>query len=218
MTSNPTDSDPNASEFEVYVFPLTRVTLFPHTTKPLNIFEPRYVKMVNDAVRNNVRIALAYTEPSATAGSIGGQSNGHVHSIAGAGTVHILERRPDGTMLILLKCDGKVKLTEMLVSEEPYIKSKARWIEESNRVSQANIFILNRIVKAMGAWLSLHVPDADSREAFLRKMTTPEERVNAVCSMMVLDAQMQQSLLEMNSIDERLETLAMAIESEAPAQ
>ena len=45
---------------ELLVFPLVNVTLFPKTTKPLNIFEPRYVQMVKDAIKHNKMIAVAH--------------------------------------------------------------------------------------------------------------------------------------------------------------
>ena len=49
---------------EVSVFPLTRVTLFPQTTKPLNIFEPRYIEMIEDALKHDRLIALVFAEPT----------------------------------------------------------------------------------------------------------------------------------------------------------
>ena len=40
------------------VFPLSNFIIFPHTTVPLNIFEPRYVEMINDAIKKNKMIGL----------------------------------------------------------------------------------------------------------------------------------------------------------------
>ena len=40
------------------VFPLSNFIIFPHTTVPLNIFEPRYVEMINDSLKNNKIIGL----------------------------------------------------------------------------------------------------------------------------------------------------------------
>ena len=35
------------------IFPLSNFIIFPDTTVPLNIFEPRYVEMINDSMKTN---------------------------------------------------------------------------------------------------------------------------------------------------------------------
>jgi len=37
----------------ISVFPLSNFILFPNTSVPLNIFEPRYVEMINDSMKSN---------------------------------------------------------------------------------------------------------------------------------------------------------------------
>jgi Lon protease-like protein len=40
------------------IFPLSNFIIFPNTTVPLNIFEPRYVEMINDSMKSNKMIGL----------------------------------------------------------------------------------------------------------------------------------------------------------------
>ena len=40
------------------VFPLSNFIIFPHTTVPLNIFEPRYIEMIKDSMQSNKLIGL----------------------------------------------------------------------------------------------------------------------------------------------------------------
>ena len=40
------------------VFPLSNFIIFPKTTVPLNIFEPRYIEMINDSMKSNKLIGL----------------------------------------------------------------------------------------------------------------------------------------------------------------
>ena len=40
------------------VFPLSNFIIFPKTTVPLNIFEPRYIDMINDAMKSNKFIGM----------------------------------------------------------------------------------------------------------------------------------------------------------------
>ena len=40
------------------LFPLSNFIIFPHTTVPLNIFEPRYIEMIKDCMKTNKMIGL----------------------------------------------------------------------------------------------------------------------------------------------------------------
>ena len=40
------------------IFPLSNFIIFPDTTVPLNVFEPRYVEMINDSMKTNKLIGL----------------------------------------------------------------------------------------------------------------------------------------------------------------
>ena len=40
------------------VFPLSNFIIFPNTTVPLNIFEPRYIDMVNDSMKSNKLLGM----------------------------------------------------------------------------------------------------------------------------------------------------------------
>jgi len=43
---------------KIAIFPLSNFIIFPNTTVPLNIFEPRYLKMINDSMKTNKIIGL----------------------------------------------------------------------------------------------------------------------------------------------------------------
>ena len=43
---------------KIPIFPLSNFIIFPHTTVPLNIFEPRYIEMINDCMKTNKFIGL----------------------------------------------------------------------------------------------------------------------------------------------------------------
>ncbi len=42
----------------ISVFPLSNFILFPKTTVPLNIFEPRYIDMIDDSMKSNKLIGM----------------------------------------------------------------------------------------------------------------------------------------------------------------
>ena len=47
---------------EISIFPLANAVFFPNTILPLNIFEPRYKKMVEDALSSNKMIGMIQTK------------------------------------------------------------------------------------------------------------------------------------------------------------
>lgn len=205
---------------EVAVFPLTRMSFFPGTTKPLNIFEARYIEMVEDALRADSLIALAYSEPSATKAQ-GVGVLGHLRSIAGVGKAQLIERRADGTMLIILIAAGKVRFERILhesQSSKPYLRAEARWVKEDLQLSDSYLFLFHRLQKDLGRWLISHVASAEDRGKFMAQLETPEQKINAISSLMVLDSEVQQSLLECDRLEDRCVQLAMAVEGESPAQ
>ena len=42
----------------ISVFPLSNFIIFPKTTVPLNIFEPRYIDMINDCMKSNKLLGM----------------------------------------------------------------------------------------------------------------------------------------------------------------
>ena len=50
----------NKNEFPntIPIFPISNFIIFPKTTVPLNIFEPRYIEMVDDSMKNSRMIGM----------------------------------------------------------------------------------------------------------------------------------------------------------------
>ena len=69
------------------VFPLSNFIIFPKTTVPLNIFEPRYIDMINDSMKLNKLIGMIQPIKDNSAGSeenFGVVVSGHDSAIATA--------------------------------------------------------------------------------------------------------------------------------------
>ena len=43
---------------KIAIFPLSNFIIFPKTSVPLNIFEPRYIEMINDSMRKDKLIGM----------------------------------------------------------------------------------------------------------------------------------------------------------------
>ena len=191
----------DSDDLEVFVFPLPKVTLFPSTAQPLNIFEPRYIDMITDAIEQDKPVAL------------GQQAS--VGFVLGCGRVQLLEKRPDGTMMILLRADCKVRLTSIDDTSKPYVIAKAESVVETTDIDSGNKFYLHRLMKEVGGWLERNVPIAKRRDEFIDQMGSDEERLNTACSLLIEDSDWQQKLLEFDDLNERLKTAAALLETSA---
>ena len=52
------------------VFPLSNFIIFPKTTVPLNIFEPRYLDMINDSMKSNKMIGIIQPKNSINSNNV----------------------------------------------------------------------------------------------------------------------------------------------------
>lgn len=188
-------------DLELFVFPLPKVTIFPATAQPLNIFEPRYLEMMNDAIAQDCPVALT--------------SEAKVGRIAGCGRVQLLERRDDGTMLVLVRANCKVRLTSLDHLSKPYLLARAMTVIESSELDAGNIFYLRRLMREVNGWLERNVPQPKRRDEFIEQMGTDEERVNTACSILIEDSDWQQKLLEINNLNERIKTAMGLLETSA---
>ena len=82
------------------LFPLPDVALLPNITLPLHIFEPRYRRMVADALDGDRLIGMVMLRPGYEAEYEGRPP---VYDIGGAGRIESAERLPDGRYVIVLR-------------------------------------------------------------------------------------------------------------------
>ena len=80
------------------VFPISNFIIFPKTTVPLNIFEPRYLDMVNSSMKSNKYIGMIQPKKKNN-----DNENPELHSIGCLGKIVSFNETNDGRYLIELK-------------------------------------------------------------------------------------------------------------------
>ena len=96
------------------VFPLSNFIIFPHTTVPLNIFEPRYIEMINDSMKTNKMIGLI--QPKNNDDS----SIPEFHKIGCLGKITNFKDTSDGRYMIDLNGITRFEITKEIKSTKPY--------------------------------------------------------------------------------------------------
>jgi len=77
---------------QIPIFPLSGVIYFPKTNLPLNIFEQRYLNLVNDAVRKDKLIGMIQSK----------KKNEEVYKVGCLGKIDDFQKSQDGRILINL--------------------------------------------------------------------------------------------------------------------
>jgi len=96
------------------IFPLSNFIIFPETTVPLNIFEPRYVEMVNDSMKKNKLIGLIQPKNKNVNSVI------DLHETGCLGKITNFKDSSDGTCLIELNGLTRFKITKEIKNNKLY--------------------------------------------------------------------------------------------------
>ena len=96
------------------VFPLSNFIFFPKTTVPLNIFEPRYVQMIDDSMRSNRLIGMV--QPKKT----GELKKPDLYEVGCMGKITSFNETDDGRYLIVLNGISRYKITKEIENQKLY--------------------------------------------------------------------------------------------------
>ena len=100
---------------KIPIFPLSNFIIFPKTTVPLNIFEPRYIDMVNDSMKSNKTIGMIQPRSLASVDNIP-----KLHEIGCLGKITSFKETEDGRYLVELKGIIRFKNAGELETKKKY--------------------------------------------------------------------------------------------------
>ncbi len=116
------------------VFPLSNFIIFPKTTVPLNIFEPRYIEMINDAMSGNRIIGMIQPKNNTPA-------KPSLYDIGCAGKITSFNETDDGRYIIILTGISRFKITEEIKTDKLYRECNVNFNVFSNDLVKKNIDI-----------------------------------------------------------------------------
>ena len=97
---------------EIPVFPLSNFIIFPKTTVPLNIFEPRYIDMINDSMKSHKLIGMIQPKSSGNK-----QIIPELYEVGWLGKITSFRETEDGRYLIELNGVARFKsIKELQIS------------------------------------------------------------------------------------------------------
>ena len=100
---------------KIPVFPLSNFIIFPKTTVPLNIFEPRYVDMINDSMKSNKMIGMIQPK-----NSLNSENMPELHQVGCLGKITSFRETEDGRFLIELKGLIRFNTIKEIITQNKY--------------------------------------------------------------------------------------------------
>ena len=190
----------------VSVFPLPGALLLPRSRLPLHIFEPRYLQMLDDALKTKERL-IGMVQPNPGPGH-----GARLHRIGCAGRVTQFSETEDGRYLITLSGISRFRVVQECDGFTPYRRCEVNWSGFEGDLGRSEpdcgfergdlLELLERFFAARGLstdWESLQEAD-------------DELLINSLSMLLDFDPEDKQALLEAPCLATRRETLVTLIE------
>ncbi|MBI1340576.1 peptidase S16 [bacterium] len=196
---------------EIPVFPLAGALLFPRSVLPLNIFEPRYLNMIDDALSGARLIGMI--QPA------GGDPDAELPDLAGVGCVGRItsyQETDDGRYLIALTGVSRFRVAEETTRKTPYRTVAPDWTPFASDLPPPNPMaagVRDALTRALQDYLQRNGLKADW-EAI--RDAPVDLLINSLSIGCPFAHSEKQALLEAVSIEDRSRLLITLLKMERP--
>jgi len=116
---------------KISVFPLSNFIIFPNTSVPLNIFEPRYIKMIDDSMKNDRIIGMI--QPKKNKKNIP-----ELYTVGCAGKITSFDESNDGRYLIVLSGISRFKILKEINNNKLYRECEVNFDQYTEDIKKNN--------------------------------------------------------------------------------
>ena len=182
---------------EISIFPLANAVFFPNTILPLNIFEPRYKKMVENALTSNKMIGMIQARES------NNSKKPKLFSVGCLGKIDTHTKTVDGRYLINLKGLVRFRILDEAETNLPYRKFRVTYDEFLDDLEKIKfndkIDLLQLIDKARKLFKIHHL----STDWKIVEKVEPNQLINSLSMICPFSVSEKQGLLEAKTLLER---------------
>ena len=188
----------------VPLFPLPGAIVLPRGHLPLQIFEPRYLAMLEDALKTPHRF-IGMIQPL-------GQDERNLHAIGSAGRVSSFAETDDGRYMITLTGISRFRIIEEIDGFTAYRRARVSWTDfhsDLARSVQDTKFQRQEFLALLRRYLSANELSTDWDSL---KEAGDEILINSLSMMCPFQFEDKQALLEAPTLADRRETLVTLME------
>ncbi len=195
----------------IRIFPLPSSVLIPSGHLPLHVFEPRYRRLVSDAIADDSVIGIPLLEPGWEAEYEGKPP---VRPVMGVGIIRAADRMPDGRYNILVEGVLRVRIVEEIASDTPYriVRGEAvadRIDAEDEADIQAQVQTVRQLALDLAAALPEQAGPSFARACMRER--DPGRLADLAAAAVLLDVRERQNFLEEANVLRRLRVASDAL-------
>jgi Lon protease-like protein len=208
MAMNRTFRKPEELPAIIPVFPLPRALLLPRVELPLNIFEPRYLAMVDDALKSDRIIGMIQPDETREAAGLPAP----LYPVGCAGRITQLAETGDGRYQLVLTGIARFRVKTELSTDRPYRQCEADFAHfATDLVPRLGEDEVDRetLLKTLANYLAANSIEADWSGI---SDAPTEALVNGLSLMAPFGVREKQALLEAGDLRSRAELLVAATE------
>ncbi|MEM9395144.1 MAG: LON peptidase substrate-binding domain-containing protein [Pseudomonadota bacterium] len=189
------------------VFPLPGALLLPRARLPLHIFEPRYLAMLDDALKTSHRL-IGMVQPR----DVPGSADRRLHAIGCAGRLTAFSETEDGRYMITLSGVSRYRITREVAGFTPYLKADVDWEgfdRDQGSTEKDPGFDRERFLALLKRYF-----EAQEMRTDWDSLNEAEDEllINSLSMLCPFEPEDKQALLEAPSLSTRRETLVTLIE------
>jgi Lon protease-like protein len=205
------EPEPAALPEVIPIFPLTGVLLLPRGRLPLNIFEPRYLAMIRDALGGERLIGMVQPSDPQDDNRGGGQISPPVYPIGCAGRMTAFAETDDGRYLITLTGVSRFRIRQELPLLSGYRRVIADWepfAHDREPMAEPG-FDRERFARALKGYFVQRQISADWQAI---EKAPGEHLLTSIAMLCPFAPNEKQALLEAADLEERARLLVALIE------
>ena len=179
------------------IFPLSNFIIFPDTVVPLNIFEPRYIQMIDDSMKDKRFVGMV--QPKKT----GNLKKPDLYEVGCVGKITSFNETDDGRYMITLSGVSRFKVLKVVEGFSPYIKAEVNWrdfSEDQEKTKIDNGFDRDSFFSLLKKYFAVKGLKTDWESL---KEADEEIIVNSLSMLCPFDVEEKQALLESKNLEDR---------------
>ena len=186
------------------VFPLSGIIFFPKTNLPLNIFEPRYLTLVNDCIKSNKYMGMIQVN----------KSSSKVYSIGCLGKVTEFKKTKDGRILVNLTGISRFEIKSEINNDKIYREFEVTYkkfsgdLEKEKKQTLLNIKI-NEIFQKTKIFFKKNGLLLNWNEF---EKLDQDQKINTLAMIAPISNEEKQMILESIHVDSKTKVLSEIIE------
>ena len=191
------------------VLPLRDIVVFPHMIVPLFVGREKSIKALEDVMTDDKQILLT-TQKDAANDDPGKED---VYQIGTIGTVLQLLKLPDGTVKVLVEGAFRAKISNF-TDNETFFEAYAEKIEETEGDQKEQTALGRAVVTQFEQYIKLNKKIPPEVLTSVKQIEDPAKLADTIASHLAVKLSEKQELLELESIQERLEKIYGHMEGE----